>query len=69
VKQPDYFRADLRFSYKREFRKSTMEFAMELENITNHTNIFDQSYNSRTYKIVNNYQQGFFPVPFFRYTF
>ncbi len=68
-KLPDYFRADLRISYKKELKKSTMEFAMELENFTNHNNIFDQTYNKKTNKIANNYQQGFFPVPLFRYTF
>ena len=68
-KLPDYFRADLKISYKREFRRSTMEFALELENVTNHQNVFSQTYNSRDHVIANNYQQGFFPVPLFRYTF
>jgi hypothetical protein len=69
LKQDDYFRADIKLSYKREFRKSTMEFSLDLENVTNHNNIFNQTYDVRTNRMVNNYQQGFFPVPTFRYTF
>lgn len=68
-KQPDYFRTDLKLSYKREYKKSTMEFSIDLENITNHKNIFDQTYDNRKNQVVNNYQQGFFPVPAFRMTF
>jgi hypothetical protein len=69
MKQPDYFRTDFKIAYRREFRKSTMEFSLDLQNITNHKNVFNQTYDRRTNKIVNNYQQGFFPVPMFRYTF
>lgn len=68
-KQSDYFRTDFKIAYRKEFRKSTMEFSLDLQNITNNKNIFNQSYDRRTNKIVNNYQQGFFPVPLFRYTF
>ena len=69
VKQPDYFRIDFKISFRKEYKHSTMEFSLDMENITNHNNIFDQTYDKRTNKIVNNYQQGFFPVPLFRYTF
>ena len=46
-----------------------MEFSIDLENITNNQNIFIQSFDKRTNRIVSSYQQGFFPVPLFRYTF
>ncbi len=69
LKQKDYFRTDLKISYRKEFRKSTMEFSIDLENITNNQNIFIQSFDKRTNRIVSSYQQGFFPVPLFRYTF
>jgi len=69
LKQPDYFRTDFKIAYRKEFRRSTMEISLDLQNITNHKNIFNQTYDRRTNKIVNNYQQGFFPVPLFRYTF
>ncbi len=69
LKQSDYFRTDFKIAYRKEFRKSTMEISLDLQNITNNKNVFNQTYDRRTNKIVNNYQQGFFPVPLFRYTF
>lgn len=69
IQQPAYFRTDFRIAYRKEFRKSTMEISLDLQNLTNHKNVFNQSYDRRTNRIVNNYQQGFFPVPLFRYTF
>jgi hypothetical protein len=68
-KQPSYFRTDFRITYKKEYRNSTLEFALDLQNITGNQNVFSQSYNARTNSIVTQYQQGFFPVPFVRYTF
>lgn len=46
-----------------------MEFALELQNLTNHKNVFDQSYDIYQQKVITNYQQGFFPVPMFRMNF
>jgi hypothetical protein len=68
-KQDDYFRMDLKVGYKKEFRKSTLELSIDFQNLTNHQNIFSQSYDPKTGKLVTNYQQGFFPVPTIRYTF
>lgn len=68
-RQSNYFRTDLKFSYRRELKKSTMEFAIDLQNVSNHKNVFRQSYNPETNTINTEYQQGFFPVPMFRITF
>jgi hypothetical protein len=46
-----------------------MEFGIDLQNVSGHQNVFNQQYNRRTNSIVTQYQQGFFPVPFFRFTF
>lgn len=67
--QDPYFRTDLRLSYRKEYTRSTLEISMDLQNLTNNKNIFDQSYNPRTNTVVTQYQQAFFPVPFLRYTF
>ena len=69
VQQTPYFRTDLKIAYRRELRKSTLEMALDLQNVTNNQNIFQQTYNTRTNTINNQYQQGFFPVPYMRYTF
>ncbi len=68
-RQKPYFRTDLRFSYRWEMGRSTMEFALDLQNITAHKNIFQQTYNPRTNAIAYQYGQGFFPVPYFKATF
>jgi hypothetical protein len=68
-RQTPYFRTDLRFSYRKEYKHSTMEIALDLQNLTNNKNIFTQNYNPRTNSIVTVYQQSFFPVPYFKFTF
>lgn len=68
-KQPDYFRSDLRISYRKEYRKSTLEVAVDLQNLTNHQNILERYYDVKKDKTVTVYQQSFFPVPTIRYTF
>lgn len=67
--QDPYFRADLRLAYRKEMRKRTLEVAVDLQNVTGRQNIFQQTYNRRTNRLANEYQQGFFPVPQIRYTF
>ena len=69
LKQPDYFRTDFRVAYRKEYRKSTLEVAIDLQNLTNHQNVFYQRYDTKTNSIVTNYQQSFFPVPTIRFTF
>jgi hypothetical protein len=68
-KQDAYFRTDLRVSYRKEYTKSTLEVSLDLQNLTFNQNIFQQSYNPRTNTVNTEYQQGFFPVPFVRFTF
>ncbi len=67
--QAAYFRTDLKLSFRQEHKKYTSEFAIDFQNITNHENVFRQSYNPETNKITTEYQQGFFPVPLYRITF
>ena len=69
LKQDAYFRIDFKMGYRKDFKKSSMEFAVDLQNLTNHQNIFSQGYNKTRNVISTEYQQGFFPVPMFRYTF
>ncbi|MCE7043272.1 TonB-dependent receptor [Dyadobacter sp. CY312] len=69
IHQGNYFRTDIKLSYRRDYKKSSLEISLDLQNVTNNENIFRQEWNSRTFQITNNYQQGFFPVPFIRFTF
>ncbi len=68
-RQTPYFRADVRLSYQMDLAGSTLEIAMDLMNVTNHQNIFIQTYDPQSNRITTQYQQGFIPVPTVRWTF
>lgn len=68
-RQRSYLRADLRISYRKEYKRSTLEASLDFQNLTNQKNIFSESYNPRTNSIITVYQQPFFPVPYVRFTF
>jgi hypothetical protein len=69
IKQNPYFRADFKTGYRQDYKKSTLEFGIDFQNFTNHKNVFIQTYNRRTEKVQNEYQQAFLFVPYLRYTF
>jgi len=69
LKESPYFRSDLKLGYRKNNKRSTLEFGINLNNVTMHKNIFIQQYDKEQHKIVPEYQQGFLPVPYFRFTF
>ena len=69
IKQPDYFRCDIKLSYRKNHKHFTEEFSLDLQNVTSHKNVFREAYNNRTGAVNYQYQQGFFPVPTYRLTF
>ena len=68
-RQAAYFRADVKVGYKINRARLTHEMALDLQNVSNTRNVFQQAYNARTNAIGTAYQQGFLPVPFYRLTF
>ncbi|MBK8659537.1 MAG: TonB-dependent receptor [Bacteroidetes bacterium] len=68
-KYRDYFRLDLKLSYRISFKKITQEFSMDLQNVANIKNIFRKVYNPRTNTLNNEYQQGLFILPQYRILF
>lgn len=68
-KQDNYFRIDFKLSYRKEYKNSTLEASIDLQNVTNNKNVFSQGFDPRRNAVYSNYQQGFFPVPMVRYTF
>lgn len=69
VKNPAYFRADLKINYKVNKKGLTHEWSLDIQNVFNNQNLFRQTYNPLNQKIVNNYQLGIFPIPQYRLTF
>ena len=65
----DYFRTDLRIGYKFNRGKITQEWAVDLQNVTNHKNLFAEQYNNQLKEITSIYQQGFMPMMLYRINF
>ncbi|MDR0712553.1 MAG: TonB-dependent receptor [Prevotellaceae bacterium] len=59
---PDYFRWDLNVSVKNSYRKYALEWFIEVENVTNHKNIWEQVYNVSWQAYDNRYQTGLMPM-------
>ena len=66
---PDYLRFDIRINFKLNNKRISQEWAIDIQNITNHKNIFRQQFNSRSNKIATDYQMGFFPMMLYRIKF
>ena len=65
----DYFRLDGRLSYKKDDKNITQEWALDITNLTDHQNIFNRTYSRITKNIKTEYQQGFYPMMFYRIHF
>jgi len=61
-KLPDYFRLDLNINMKNNFKRLSVEWFVEVANITNHQNIWQKFYNASRNKEEYIYQYGLFPV-------
>jgi hypothetical protein len=66
---PDYFRLNGRITFRFNGRSINQEWALDLQNITNHQNIFIQNWNSQTKEISTSYQMGFMPMMTYRIYF
>lgn len=62
IQNPDYFRTDLKFSLKRNRPKSTQTLSLDLQNATNHQNIYGKYYDEANGKIKTYYQTPLIPV-------
>ena len=64
-----YFRIDIKPSYRLNTKKLTHELSIDIQNITHHSNIFQQTFDLNTKTIRTDYQLKFFVVPQYRLTF
>jgi hypothetical protein len=58
----EYYRLDLRFSFRRNKRKSSVIWALDLQNALNHKNTASHYYDPYTRKTETRYQLGMIPV-------
>ena len=66
-----YYRIDLKAGYTMNSgkRKISHTISLDLQNVTNHKNIFSEQYDDRTQGIKKTYQLGFFPNLVYKFQF
>lgn len=62
LKNPDYFRPDLRVSMKWNRRHITSTLSLDIQNVANRLNVYNQYFNEDENKIVYSYQTGIIPI-------
>jgi hypothetical protein len=62
LQNPVYFRTDLRVSIKWNRIKVTSTLSLDIQNITNRQNFYNQSFDEVQGRVVTNYQTGLIPV-------
>ncbi len=66
---PDYFRMDVKPGFKLNTKRLTHEWSVDIQNITKHKNIFQQSYDITDKNLKTDYQLIFFVIPQYRILF
>jgi hypothetical protein len=61
-KLPDYFRMDMNINMKINYKRFSVEWFVEVNNITNHQNIWQKYYNADRNKEEYIYQYGLMPI-------
>jgi hypothetical protein len=62
LQNPAYFRTDIRFSVKWNKKHLTSTLSLDIQNLTNRLNVYNQSYDETKNQIVTNYQLGILPI-------
>jgi hypothetical protein len=59
----NYYRLDFKLGYSVNSvsKKTSQSISLDLQNVTNHKNVFSQSYDNRMQAVNSTYQLGFFP--------
>lgn len=69
LKNPDYYRLDVRVSLKRNYKHVTGTIALDLQNATNHKNVGGQYFDKTTGEIKYFYQAPLLPILSYRLEF
>lgn len=62
IQNPAYFRTDVRLSIKWNRRKVTSTLSLDIQNLTNRKNFYNQWFDEHKGSVVTNYQMGLIPV-------
>jgi hypothetical protein len=66
---PAFFKLDIKVGYRVNKKRSSHEWQVYVENVTNHKNFLAQQYNVRKNEVSTLYQLGFFPMVLYRVHF
>jgi hypothetical protein len=66
---PDFFRIDLKATFRLNGKKVAQEWSLDMQNLTNRRNVFDQRFVRSTGTLETSYQTGLFPVIQYRALF
>ncbi len=66
---PDYFRMDFRVGFKLNGKKVTQEWAIDIQNLTDRKNLFQERYDVQLKRINTEYQTGLVPVMIYKVLF
>ena len=62
LRNPNYFRTDVRVSMTWNKKHFTSTLSLDIQNLTNRLNVYNQYYNEDENRIVYNYQTGLIPI-------
>ncbi|NJL75279.1 MAG: TonB-dependent receptor [Saprospiraceae bacterium] len=62
INQPDYFKVDFRFYYKRNKTKYNTTLSLDIQNLTNQQNQAFSYYDALLNTVVTKYQLGLIPI-------
>ena len=65
----DYFRTDLKLTYRRNGKHITQEFALDIQNLLDSQNIYTEQFNRKTGEKTYIYQTGRMVIPQYRIIF
>ncbi len=68
-RHPDYFRLNARITFRLNGNSMNQEWALDLQNITNHQNVFVQNWDNDKKEVSTSYQTGFMPMVTYRIYF
>ncbi|NIJ51797.1 TonB-dependent receptor [Dyadobacter arcticus] len=66
---PHYFRTDLRVSYTKNKKRTTSTISLDIQNVTNRLNAFNQAYDPRSDRVRITTQTGLLPILNYRLEF
>jgi hypothetical protein len=65
----NYFRTDFKIGYRLDMKRISQEWLIDIQNVFNNQNIYDEYYNPQTENIDTQYQLGLLIIPQYRILF